>query len=83
MTEISRLYPGTSRWRFMDELKVSLERRLSNWRARSKLRTMEQLDDRMLDDIGVTRADLTWAAHLPTTVNPVEELTCRTTARRA
>ncbi len=51
---------------------------LSRWRARSSLHQLQQLDDRMLDDIGITRDDLTWAEYLPSSRNPISELaSCR------
>ena len=45
-----------------------------NWRARSKVRAMHDLDDRMLADIGVRRDEVIWAAYLPLTVNAAIEL---------
>ncbi len=51
---------------------------LAYWRARSSLHQLQQLDDRVLADIGITRDDLTWADYLPTSRNPISELArCR------
>jgi uncharacterized protein YjiS (DUF1127 family) len=51
---------------------------LSYWRSRSSLHQLQQLDDRMLADIGITRDDLTWAEYLPSSRNPISELArCR------
>ncbi len=47
----------------------SLCRRYRRWRdlkqARAALMKMVYLDDRILDDIGVTREEVLWAASLP------------------
>jgi uncharacterized protein YjiS (DUF1127 family) len=40
------------------------------------------LDDRMLDDIGVTREEVEWAANLPIRVNASQALHARSSARR-
>lgn len=45
-----------------------------NWRARSKVRAMHDLDDRMLADIGVRREEIVWASYLPLSVNAALEL---------
>ena len=52
----------------------SLSTLYRNWRARSKVRAMHDLDDRMLADIGVRRDEVIWAAYLPLTVNAALEL---------
>ncbi len=52
----------------------SLSTLYRNWRARSKVRAMHDLDDRMLADIGVRRDEIIWAAYLPLTVNAALEL---------
>ena len=44
-------------------------RLLRNWRARRSIGKLNEYDDDMLRDIGVTRADIIWAAGLPLTVN--------------
>ncbi len=47
---------------------------LRNWHARSKVRTLHDLDDRTLADIGVSRDEVIWASHLPLTANAALEL---------
>ena len=47
---------------------------LRNWRARSRVRALHELDDRMLADIGVQREEVIWASHLPLSVNAAQEL---------
>ncbi|MEM7635495.1 MAG: DUF1127 domain-containing protein [Pseudomonadota bacterium] len=52
----------------------SLAALFRNWRARSKVRALHDLDDRMLADIGVRRDEVIWASHLPLTENAALEL---------
>lgn len=52
----------------------SLSNLFRNWRARSKVRAMHDLDDRMLADIGVRRDEIIWASYLPLTANAALEL---------
>jgi uncharacterized protein YjiS (DUF1127 family) len=52
-----------------------------NWQARRALRRMLDLDDRMLADLGVTPADIRWAAGLPLNRNGMVELEERARAR--
>ena len=40
-----------------------------NWQVRRLVRSMIDMEDNMLDDIGIERAELQWAARLPLTVN--------------
>ena len=61
--------------REVDELAQAVRRR---WR----LRRMQRLDDRMLDDIGVTREELEWAIGLPLRVNATLVLHARARRRR-
>ena len=56
------------------EPRFSLIALLRNWRARSKVRSLYDLDDRTLTDIGVRRDEVIWASHLPLTVNAALEL---------
>ena len=42
---------------------------LRRWWARRFVRKLEQLEDHLLTDIGITRDDLRWAAELPLSVN--------------
>lgn len=53
-----------------------------NWRAKRAVGRLDALDDFLLHDIGVTRADVRWAAGLPLTVNAALELEERATRRR-
>ena len=46
-----------------------LGRLIRNWRARRAVARLDLLDDRMLQDIGLTREDLRWASGLPLSVN--------------
>lgn len=50
--------------------------------ARAAFRAMEELDDRLLDDVGVTRGDVEWATRLPLSVNAAVALRHRADARR-
>ena len=45
-----------------------------NWQIRRKIRAMSELDDRMLDDIGVTYDDVVWASKLPLNINAAFEM---------
>ena len=55
---------------------------IRNWRARRSVARLDQIDDYLLNDIGVTRAEVRWAAGLPLTVSAALELEERTTRRR-
>jgi len=52
----------------------SLSGLFRNWRARSKVRALHDLDDRMLADIGIRRDEVIWASYLPLTMNAALEL---------
>ena len=45
-----------------------------NWRARRQIRKLQDHDDRVLDDIGVTRDEVAWASYLPLAANAAREL---------
>jgi uncharacterized protein YjiS (DUF1127 family) len=65
------------------ETGTSLFRRLlRNWRAKRNVIKLENLDDHMLSDLGVTRAEVQWAAGLPLTVNAALALEDRAFRRR-
>ncbi len=51
--------------------------------ARAAFMHTVHLDDRMLDDLGVTREEVLWAASLPLEVNAALALQARAAARRA
>ncbi|MDH3741141.1 MAG: DUF1127 domain-containing protein [Hyphomicrobiales bacterium] len=45
-----------------------------NWKARRQVRRLQDREDRILDDIGVTRDEITWASHVPLSLNAACEL---------
>ncbi len=51
-----------------------LRRMVRSWIAKRSLRRLEQLDDYMLNDIGLTRDDLRLAQRLPYDVDPIDEM---------
>ena len=53
-----------------------------NFKARRKVRALADLENNMLDDIGITRTEIAWAARLPLTVNAAILLDQRARARR-
>jgi uncharacterized protein YjiS (DUF1127 family) len=55
----------------------------ANWSKRRRLHRLEDLDDRMLDDIGVTRDEVTTALRLPLSLDPIWELNRQSLARRS
>ena len=57
-------------------------RLLRNWRAKRSITRLETLDDHMLYDLGVTRAEVQWASGLPLTVNAALALEERAFRRR-
>jgi len=61
-----------------------LQRFVRNWFSRRYLRKLEQFDDYMLSDIGLTRADLHYGQTLPYDVDPIAELSrqCAVRGRR-
>jgi uncharacterized protein YjiS (DUF1127 family) len=46
-----------------------LARAIDNWRARRAVASLLKVDDHILRDMGADRADVTWAASLPLSVN--------------
>ena len=58
-----------------------LRRLFSNWRKRRRLRDLEHLDDRALNDIGLTRADVLAVLGQPVSVDPVWDLERRARLR--
>jgi uncharacterized protein YjiS (DUF1127 family) len=59
-----------------------IARLIRNWRARRAVARLEVYDDYMLRDIGVSRADVVWAAGQPLTVNAALALEERSLKRR-
>ncbi len=51
-----------------------LQRVIRNWFARRYLRKLEQFDDYILSNIGLTREDLRHGQSLPFEVDPIAEL---------
>lgn len=59
-----------------------LPRLYRNWQARRAVTRLQDYDDYMLRDIGVTRNDVHWAAGLPLSVNAALALEDRSIQRR-
>ena len=59
-----------------------LARLYRNWKARRRIAQLETYDDHMLNDIGLTRDEINWAAGLPLTVNSALALEDRAFRRR-
>ncbi len=57
-------------------------RLLRNWKARRRVANLQNFDDHMLADIGVTRDDVQWAQGQPLTVNAALALEERAFKRR-
>ena len=54
----------------------------SHWLKRRRLVRLQQLDDRMLNDIGLLREEVNAALGQPLTVDPVHDLNRRARQRR-
>jgi uncharacterized protein YjiS (DUF1127 family) len=52
----------------------ALNRIVANWRKRRQLRQLEQLDDHVLMDIGLTRDELIRVQRSPLGIDPVTQL---------
>ena len=63
-------------------LSDALTSRIRSRRRRRKLTTLLDLDDHMLTDIGVTRAEVETALNLPLSVNAAVELRRMSLSRR-
>ena len=62
---------------------VSFARRvLRNWKSKRRILALGDFDDYMLQDIGITRDEVQWAAGLPLTVNAAIALEERAFRRR-
>lgn len=64
------------------EGRFSLRRLYHNWKIRRQITRLQDRSDRVLDDIGVTRDELSWASQLPLTVNASLALEDRAYRRR-
>jgi uncharacterized protein YjiS (DUF1127 family) len=53
-----------------------------NWQTRRRVADLATYDDYMLNDIGITRDEVEWAAGLPLTVNAALALEERSFRRR-
>jgi uncharacterized protein YjiS (DUF1127 family) len=53
-----------------------------NWKSRREVSQLAAFDDFMLADIGISRADVEWAAKLPLTADASEALEQRATIRQ-
>ena len=61
---------------------AAIARVVRNWKARRAVTRLQDFDDYMLRDIGVTRLDVRWAADLPLTINAAMALEERSHRRR-
>ena len=51
-----------------------LRRLVRSWLAKRSLKHLDHLDDYMLNDIGLSRADLRYALKLPYDIDPIDEM---------
>ena len=49
--------------------KKSVQAQLANWQRRRQFKRLLDLDDRLLDDIGLIREEVIWGAGLPLNIN--------------
>ena len=59
-----------------------IARLVRNWKAKRAITRLQDFDDYMLRDIGVTRLDVRWATELPLSTNAALELEKRSLRRR-
>jgi uncharacterized protein YjiS (DUF1127 family) len=59
---------------------AALRRIIGNWWKRRTLRKLQDLDDHLLFDIGLTRDELEFALRLPLSVDPMREFSRRSIA---
>ena len=60
---------------------AALRRVLRNWWKRRTLRKLQDLDDHLLYDIGLTRDEIDHALRLPLSIDPIGEFSRRRTPR--
>ena len=61
---------------------AGLRQLASHWLKRRRLYRLQQLDDRMLNDIGLLREEVNASLEQPLTVDPVSDLNRRAHQRR-
>ena len=61
----------------------ALRRLVSNWRKRRRLRDLQRLENHVLTDIGISRADVAAVLSQPLSVDPAWELERRARLQRA
>lgn len=54
-----------------------------NWLVRQRLKTLLAMNERLLDDMGLLRAEVSWALSLPLSVNPADALQRRSELQRS
>ena len=54
--------------------KLTLAGLYRNWQTRRQIRRLQDLDDRILDDIGVTFQEVLWASYLPLKIDAARAL---------
>ncbi|CAN5225734.1 hypothetical protein BH10PSE7_BH10PSE7_05280 [soil metagenome] len=59
-----------------------LGRLFRNWQSRRRVASLQELDDYLLDDIGVTREDIKWASATPLNENATLLLEDRASRRQ-
>lgn len=69
-------------WAFVERQRARLDERREQRDARDAFLNMLTLEDKILDDIGVTREDVKWAASLPIAVNASRALFARARQRK-
>lgn len=62
------------RTRQVASLQFTLGAIYRNWKARRAVAKLQDREDSILDDIGVTRDEIAWASHLPLSANAACEL---------
>jgi uncharacterized protein YjiS (DUF1127 family) len=55
---------------------------VSHWLKRQRLYRLQELDDRMLDDIGLVREEIEASLNLPLAIDPIWDLNRRAQQRR-
>lgn len=82
MTTYNKIAATRAWWSLTGEIAGFAGRLFKNLKARRALRELLEHDDRMLDDIGVTRGEIKYALSLPLTENPARRLRAEAGLRR-